>query len=455
MKSIAIHGLGYVGLTAAVHWARAGWFVVGYDPDHNTIARLRAGNPRAGEFLSYLDEDVKELVTDGSSFPWFDRHGNDILGTGGIYPTSNPEDAYKCPVQLLAVPTERDGEPYDDIALRVIEMLLCRLVMSTATRDIIVESTLTPGTIDRVLASCFPDGQFPEDKTLAVCPRRDWFASRDTHLGVMKRIVGGVNERSTARAVELLLSVSTDIEATDYRTAEITKVLENALLHTAISLPTELAINLPQHNIAEALRLATTHPRLMRLFIGAGQGGRCVPLGPKYLQKLNGPHELLATSLTIDRSMREACAQAVLERLQEPREQRVLVLGAAYRPDFKDAGLSPGLAIAKLLHDAGVRVQVHDPMWTDTEMLDLVAQYGMVGCGHGDALPLSLDYDAIVLATPHTAYRDLWLDPGALTVGARLCFILDAQGTWRDDTPVIEGMFGIEYKQIGTPGWLK
>src|SRR6185295_11035030 len=83
-----------------------------------------------------------------------------------------------------------------------------------------------------------------DGKTLAVCPRRDWFASRDSHLGVMQRIVGGVNDESTRRAVELLSNVSEFIEPTDAYTAEITKALENALLHTAVAVPTELAMNM-------------------------------------------------------------------------------------------------------------------------------------------------------------------------------------------------------------------
>src|SRR5690349_6044860 len=61
MNKIAIHGLGYVGLTAAVHWARAGWTVLAYDRDTKVIDALRSGTPRAGEFLSYLDADVGRL----------------------------------------------------------------------------------------------------------------------------------------------------------------------------------------------------------------------------------------------------------------------------------------------------------------------------------------------------------------------------------------------------------
>jgi nucleotide sugar dehydrogenase len=446
-RRIAIHGLGYVGLTAAVHWARAGWTVIGYDPDENTIQRLRDGTPRAGEFLEYLDADVKKLVRRSMRMPdgEFVVMGNDPsfaagvpIWKGCIVPTSDFADALLCPVQSIAVPTERDGEPYSEIALKLVENLLCRLLAHDAPLDILVESTMTVGTIDAVLATCgMQDGNLGP-KTLAVCPRRDWFAGVDSNLAVMKRVVGGVNEASTRRAVELLSNVSSDIEPTDYRTAEITKALENALLHAAVMLPTELAMNMRDRNVAEALRLASTHPRLMPLYMGGGSGGRCIPLGPKYLSAHRGPHELLNTALTIDRHIRMACADAVAQRGCKT----ALVLGIAYRPDFRDAGNSPGLAIAQHLRRThGIEVAVADPMWTVEELENLTGFRAVENV-------LAGGFDAIVLVTPHS----VWKKPDARMMFGR--FVLDCQGTWRGFAGQLE-RGGVEYKQLGEAGWLK
>lgn len=434
-KRIAIHGLGYVGLTAAVHWARAGWTVIAYDPDVRTIERLRAGQPRAGEFLGYLDADVKELVRpDLNQTP---------PNAGCIVPTTNFDDVLYAQVQSIAVPTEKDGEPYDDIVVQLVENLLCRLLAADAPLDILVESTLTPGTIDRVLETC---AMSPDDigaKTLAVCPRRDWFASRDSHLGAMKRIVGGVNAQSTQRAIALLSIVSNDIVGTDYRTAEVTKALENSLLHAAVALPTELAMNMRDRNVADALALATTHPRLMQLFIGAGSGGRCIPLGPKYLNELNGPHSLLENALMIDKTIRMKVAESVAQRGCKT----ALVCGIAYRPDFRDAGLSPGLAVAQHLRRSfAIETTVHDPMWTKEELENLTG-FPVETRNEAECMR---DYDALVVATPHTLYLG-W--PLSYThEESRLRYVLDAQGAWKTYTM---RHLQIEYQRVGTPGWLK
>jgi len=427
---IAIHGLGYVGLTAAVHWARAGWKVLGYDPDPATVARFNSGTPRAGEFLEYLDADVRELLAEGL-----------------LEATSDFDRTLEIRVHSIAVPTERHGEPYNEIVTDLVERLLCRLLTNGEPVDILVESTLTPGTIDAVLETCAlsPEGGLGA-KTLAVCPRRDWFAGKDSHLGAMKRIVGGVTPACTARAVELLSNVSIDIEPTTYRTAEITKSLENALLHAAVMLPSELAMNMRDRDVAEALRLATTHPRLMPLYLGAGAGGRCIPIAPRYLNALHGPHALLSTALIIDDNIRHAAAQAVVQRGCKS----ALVLGMGYRPDFKDMGLSPGLAVAKHLRAAGLEVHVHDPMWSPAELAELT---GLPDMRREDACVYEADLepiDAVVLATPHSLYEGSWAVMGN---GGRK-FILDAQGTWKKYA-VDFASRGIEYKQIGQAGWLK
>lgn len=419
MKTIVVHGLGYVGLTAAVHFAKAGWRVFGYDPDHATISRMRAGKPRAGEFLAYLDADVGALID-----------------AGALIPTHALEDVVGEDVHLLAVPSERDGEPYMSIVADVVQ----RLVRDPGSKTIIVESTLTPGTVDHIF-------RFDTDAPIslgqhhvAVCPRRDWFADQDRNLATIPRVVGGVTKACTAAAVEVLRTVSPHIEETDYLTAELTKALENALLHVPVMMAHELAIELPHRNVAEALRLAGSHWRLPQYHIGFGTGGRCVPLGTRYLHR-SSLNEIasLREAMRADHRARAAAALAVMHRGCKT----ALVLGVAYRPNFRDAGLSPGLGVARELLQYGVKVTVADPMWSQEE-LEKLTGFSVQTHQH------LVGFDAVLLATPHDVYQD----PRAFVwrvVGGQ--FVLDAQGAWAAHASLLERS-GIEYKQVGTPGWL-
>lgn len=418
---IAIHGLGYVGLTAALHWARAGWTVVGYDPDPNTVEQLKAGTPRAGEFLSYANTDIALLVVGGL-----------------IVPTTRFEDTLDCAVHSIAVPTEKGGEPYDDIVILLLKRLLSEMPPGTT---ILVESTLTPGTIDQVLGGGALMGGGLYGCHLAVCPRRDWFADVDKNLESLTRIVGGVTPECTERARELLSTVSRSILTTDYRTAELTKALENALLHVMVMLPTELAINAPHLNVAEALRLASTHWRIPDLYLGAGAGGRCVPLGSKYLKSLVlGSGGVLDAALATDRLIRAHVADSIVRR----GAKSALVLGMAYRPGFRDAGSSPGIAIAqRLSRQYGVRTAVADPMWSVEELKEMTGLEVVT-----DPRSEAKNFEAVILVTPHAEY----LDPfgWAFWAGQE---VLDAQGAWAKWRQFFLDL-DVRYQQIGMAGWL-
>jgi hypothetical protein len=268
-KRIAIHGLGYVGLTAAVHWARAGWTVVGYDTDPNIIRKLGEGMPRAAEFLSYINADVAELV-----------RAEKLVGTTSF------ELAASCPVQLIAVPTEKDGAPYNDIIDSVLHKLFA---LCPAGATILVESTLTPGTMDRFLQSV----QMPPHHIhVAVCPRRDWFASRDQNMALMERNVGGWLHCCTDSAVTLLSHVSQRIttpkQVPHFRSVELTKAIENSLLHTQVMLGLELAMNRSDLEVAEAVRMATTHPRLIPRISGRALADVASPLARNTCSRRRG-----------------------------------------------------------------------------------------------------------------------------------------------------------------------
>lgn len=430
MREIAIHGLGYVGLTAAVHYARAGWKVLGYDPSEARVIALNSGRPLLEASMGYVDESgtpIKELVE-----------------SGALRATVDLDDVVFIPVHSVAVPTEKAGRPDDSIVTTVLTQLFAKAVRPAT---ILIESTLTPGLVDDYFEKFGSHRMMVEagEAFLAVCPRRDWFADPEKNLATLPRVVGGYNQASTDRASEILSTVSPQILTTDYRTAELCKALENALLHVPVMFAYQLAWAMPDRNVAEALRLAGTHWRLPQLHLGFGTGGRCVPLGTEYLtlaadSQLNIGEE----ALRFDEYFREAVAHAALSARPKPRS--ALVLGVAYRPGFRDAGRSPGLAVAK--HLAALlrpgSVTIHDPLWPAHELARMAGLPALSG-------PLDDNiaaYDAVLLATPHGDYRHLPLE----LFWRRGQIVLDGQGAWAQHREIFEAR-GVLYRQVGEPGW--
>jgi UDP-N-acetyl-D-glucosamine dehydrogenase len=431
VTDIVVWAGGYVGLTAATSFAAAGQRVTVYDPDRAVVDAINAGRPRAGEFLAYLDADVKTLVADGRLRATASRAdvGRDLYRT-----------------HLIAVPTEKDGCPHDAIVLDVLEYLLVQ--RRGYAHTVIVESTLTPGTIDRFLAA-HPEVRetITAGAALAIAPRRDWFCDREKNLTTLPRVVGGVTPRCTERAMEVLGRVSPRLLPTDYRTAELTKAVENALLHTSVMLGYQLATAFPEDNIAEVLRLVSTHWRfasLGPLYLGCGVGGRCVPLGSRYLT--DAPNRRGGLALAYETSEADTTFHLIIaEVVRCARARSALVLGIAYRPEFKDAGLSPGLAVAQRLAAKGVKTAVHDALWTQEE-LHALAGDSVTAVNTGFSFR---DYDAVLLATPHREYLD-WPEHVACRPGQ---IVLDGQGAWAMYSSFFRAA-GVRYAQVGTPGWM-
>lgn len=440
---VVVHGGGFVGLTGAVHHARAGRTVLIYDPDEGVVSAINAGKPKAGEFLGYLGATPEV------------RWGDNLRATTDFV------DTHASPVHVVAVPSEKNGEPYMYLVISVLTKIF--QIVHEDSLLVIVESTCTPGTVDKFLSN-YPDfllkGKRPKGDHLAVCPRRDWFSDPSKNLENLTRIVGGVTPECTKRAVAFLSKVSKDIRETDYWTAELTKPLENAFLHVGISLANEIALMYPERDSATAVELACTHWRLMKLNQNIGIGGRCVPLGPRYLQEgTMRPGMVLRAALGGEQEICRRSADAVAQRIKPG--GRVLVLGIAYRPEFKDAGSSPGLALAHLLWEDGFRVSVADPMWLAGELQEMarLPAIGMSAALDGDG-PTDLDlalqgmFDAVVLATPHQEFSDILRH--LMIVKADLSplkFFLDAQGAYADLREDFKRA-GIEYKRVGDAGWV-
>ena len=409
---IAVHGGGYVGLTAAIHYAAAGKIVVVYDPDEPVVDAINGGKPKASDLLGDI---------------------SGVFPAERLRATTNFACVRDAPVHVVCVPSEKDGAPWMDLVAQAVRRIAAGLGDEGL---IMVESTVTPGTLHEF-------AELPARGIhVAHAPRRDWFAEPERNLATLQRVVGGITPRCTERAIEVISAVTPRalILATDCRTAELVKPLENAFLHVPVMLACEIAQGYPDLDVAQAVELACTHWRLMKIYLNAGTGGRCVPLGSQYLregasQRVPG---LLSAAIDGEKVIRDSVARAIATRVHPG--ATVLVLGIAYRPGVRDAGNSSGLAVAHALREMGVSPRVYDPMWTADELAEL--------CGVPTSGPVVDTFDAVFLATPHAQFAH----PRAMGVWRPGQFVLDAQGAWVGEREHFAAC-GVTYKRIGDPGW--
>ncbi len=375
-------GLGYVGLPLAVALAEAGVQVVGFDVDPARVAALRAG--RSGI------EDVPDAAT----------------RTPGLSFTDDPAGLGACRVFVLCVPTPlREGMP----DLSAVEAATRTVAGVVRPGDLVVlESTTYPGTTEEVVGPLLRQGCGHEAFLLAYSPERIDPGNPTYGIANTPKVVGGVDEASTAAAVAFYAQVcDTVVQVTGTREAEMAKLLENTFRHVNIALVNEMAVFCRELDIDlwHVIEAASTKPfGFMPFYPGPGVGGHCIPVDPSYLswrvRRMGFTFRFVELAQEINAQMPGYTVTRLQDLLNDVgialSRARVLCVGAAYKPGVADCRASPAVEVMRQLRGKGATVSYTDP-FVPTLSLD------------GDelvAVPLIAlqQYDAVVVLTPHAVF---------------------------------------------------
>jgi UDP-N-acetyl-D-glucosamine dehydrogenase len=279
---------------------------------------------------------------------------------------------------------------------------------------VILESTTYPGTTEEVVQPMLEAGGLKAgvDFFLAFSPERvdpgnAHFLTRD-----IPKVVGGLNADSTRAAAALYENVvSNVVPVSSTRVAEMVKLLENTFRAVNIGLVNELALMCHDFNLDvwEIIDAASTKPfGFMPFYPGPGLGGHCIPIDPFYLswkaREFGFESRFIELAGHVNSNMPRYVVQRVMEALNERglalKGSRVLVLGAAYKPDIDDVRESPALDVIGLLRRKGAVVEYHDPYIPRIHH----EQEGWSMESIGDVMASVAAADTVVIVTNHKAY---------------------------------------------------
>ena len=375
MSTIAVVGLGYVGLPLAIRAAEVGHQVIGLDLDFSKIAALQSG-------VSYV-EDVSDerlrTVSDSGRF-----HGE--LGQSP-HPDSHAE-LYDFDIAIIAVPTPlREGEP-DLSYIEAAGRLLGQFVRAGAA--VVLESTTYPGTTEGLLRDVLEQESglvAGEDFSLGFSPERIDPGNTVHTLQNTPKIVSATNPQGLAIIKAFYDTiVDTTVPVSSPRVAELTKLFENTQANVLIALANEVATFCHDLDIDvwEMLRASMTKGHSMSYWTpGPGVGGHCLPIDPMYLDwlsrtSLGRPFRFAELADRVNRERPYLVAQRAAEMLGrrgiDIAGAEVLVLGVAYKPNVGDVRESPALDVVRELAKLGATVTVVDPYvpdWVETPMLPI------------------------------------------------------------------------------------
>ena len=389
LATVAVVGLGYVGLPVAVAFGRQRP-TIGYDVSKKRIENLRHHVDATGEVSTADLMEARELRA-----------------------TSHPGELEQADFVIVAVPTPINAARQPDLSpLESASETVGRYMKPGAI--VVYESTVYPGATEEVCVPILEKAsgmRWKQDFHVGYSPERINPGDREHTFTRILKIVSGDDAETLEQVAALYASVvkAGVHRASSIRVAEAAKVIENTQRDLNIAFVNELAIIFERMGLdtLEVLKAAGTKWNFLPFRPGL-VGGHCIGVDPYYLThkaELMGYHpEVILAGRRINDSMGSHIARKAVQQMihagRNIKGARVNVLGLTFKEDVPDIRNSKVIDIIRELHEFGVETFVHDPHAGPDDALH---EYG-VRLTEWESLPAA---DALILAVPHRRYLEL------------------------------------------------
>ena len=448
-KKIIVIGMGYVGIPAAALFA---------DVDDFTVVGIQRRSPRSGWKIDWLNQGKNPI---GGDEPGLSELIERVVKKGSFRVTDDFSECEDAEVILIDVqtPTDEKGIPHYESLKEVSKQLGKKIRRGVI---IIIESTVAPGTTENIVKPILEKEsnlKAGKDFSLAFSYERVMVGRLIKNIVHLPRIVGGIDEESTHRAVDLYKKIVQEkIYPTNVLTAEVSKVVENTYRDVNIAFANEIALlceslGVDVFKVRELVNTLPNDPtnpssnpiRNMH-FPGAGVGGHCLPKDPWLLKygvdtygKFNVNPQVIIKSRELNLWMPEHMADLLEEGLRDAgrkiSDAKIAILGVAFLENSDDTRNTPSKPLYEILQKKHAKPILHDPYVREFE------------------IPFTKDLnevidgaDAILLVTKHKDYFNM--DFSSVKKKMRTPVFIDGRNVYqREDCEKL----GFIYKGIGKP----
>lgn len=388
MKTIAVIGLGYVGLPLAVEFGKSRP-VIGFDLNERRIEALRDGH------------DATQEVT-----------AQELAAAPHLSYTTNFADLIAASIYIVTVPTPIDAHKRPDLTPLIKASETLGRVLKRG--DIVIyESTVYPGATEE---DCVPVLErvsgltFNKDFFAGYSPERINPGDKLHRLPDIRKVTSGSTPDVAEEIDQLYASIITagTYKAESIRVAEAAKVIENTQRDLNIALVNELAIIFNKMGVdtESVLKAAGTKWNFLPFRPGL-VGGHCIGVDPYYLThkaEAMGYHpQIILAGRRLNDSMGSYVVsqllKAMLKKCIQVNGAKVLLLGLTFKENCPDLRNTRVVDVVDELKSFSCDVDVHDPWANPAEAL---AEYGI----NLVAAPEKKTYDAVILAVPHTSLTE-------------------------------------------------
>lgn len=414
--TIAVVGLGYVGLPLIKRLNEVGFKTIGLDIDQTKVDAIQQGHA----YIEHISvDDLKSAVDERRCLVTVDF-----------------SEVKEADIVVLCVPTplNKYREPDLSYVIGSLETLLPHL---TKGQVLSLESTTYPGTTEEELLTRLTEHGFAigKDFFLIYSPEREDPGNPDFDTHSIPKVVGGTTEHcleiGTAFYSKVVVKV---VPVSSTKAAEMTKILENTYRAVNIALVNELKIVADRMgiDIFEVIDAAATKPFGYKAFYpGPGLGGHCIPIDPFYLTwkaREFGLHtRFIELAGEVNTAMPEYVVSKISNGLNENgksvRGSKVLVLGVAYKKNVDDMRESPSIELIESLLKLGAVVDYHDP---HVLKLPPMREHDLDMASVELSEEAIAKYDCVLLATDHDGIDYKW-------VFSHSKLFVDSRGVIKDD----------------------
>lgn len=352
--TVAVMGLGYVGLPLIDAYVKAGFRTIGFDVDERKTDLLNAGKT----YIAHIENSII---------------GN-WLAKKKFEATVDMSRLNEADVVLICVPTPLTDSRDPDLkyVLSTTEAIARSL---RPGQMVVLESTSYPGTTRDLMLPVLRKSGLKEgvDFFLAYSPEREDPGNPDFTAGTIPKVVGGLESNSTDLATLFYSQAITSVVPVDScESAEACKILENTYRSVNIAMVNELKILFQKMGIDiwEVIEAAKTKPFGFQAFYpGPGLGGHCIPIDPFYLSWVARKHGMSTKFIELAGEVNASMPDYVINRLAEAlndqgkpiKGSKVGILGMAYKKDVDDSRESPSFKLMEILLERGAEVSFCDP----------------------------------------------------------------------------------------------
>ncbi|MBU2476460.1 nucleotide sugar dehydrogenase [Candidatus Micrarchaeota archaeon] len=396
MKKVSVIGVGRVGLPMCLSLAEAGYKVYGIDVRKDYIQQIKEKK------MPFVEENAQELL---------EKHV-DV----NFFPSTDTKKIEESEYIVLTIGTPVDEHLNPDYK-QIQEVTKTLLKHLKKNQTIILRSTVSPGTTEYLkdLIEKETEMKAGKDFFLAFCPERIAQGKAIEETKEIPQIIGGIEEKSSEKAMEFFKPFTKEQIKTDAKSAELAKIFTNMYRYINFSIANEFMILAEEHerDIYEIINLINYNYKRGGIKQPGFAAGPCLYKDGFFLINTMPFNELISVSWKIN----ETAPLYLLKKIKsktELKHKKVALLGMSFKADNDDSRNSLSFKIKKALERENAVIECHDP---------LIKEF------NGKIEDVIKDSEVIIVATNHSEYKKMSLNE-IKSLTKKDCIVCDIWNTF-------------------------